>query len=74
MSVRVYEIRTLQDIADLEPEQQVNFIADLVGWLAYVNNAKVPEGFKIDKSQMIWRDDGDYGSVHQVVMNPRYVP
>ena len=74
MSVRVYEIRALQDIADLEPEQQVNFIADLVGWLAYVNNAKVPEGFKIDKSQMIWRDDGDYGSVHQVVMNPRYVP
>lgn len=72
--VKLYEIRTLQDIADLTPEQQPNFIADLVGWLAYVNNANIPEGFKIDKSQMIWRDDGDYGSVHQVVMNPRYVP
>lgn len=68
---KLYEIRTLQDIADLTPDQQPNFIADLVGWLAYVNNAPVPEGYAMDKSQMVWRDDGDYGVVHQVCITPR---
>lgn len=67
----LYEIRTLQDIADLTPEQQPNFIADLVGWLAYVNNAPVPEGYAMDKSQMVWSDDGNYGVVHQVCIAPR---
>ena len=68
---KLYEIRTLQDIADLTPEQQPNFIADLVGWLSYVNNAPVPEGYAMDKSQMVWRDDGNYGVVHQVCIAPR---
>ena len=68
---KLYEIRTLKDIAELTPEQQPNFIADLIGWLAYVNNAPVPEGYTVDKSQMVWRDDGDYGVVHQVCITPR---
>lgn len=69
---RIYEIRNLQDIAELEPEQQVNFLTDLASWLSYVNNAPVPEGFKMDKSMMIWRDDGDYGVVHAVTVSVRH--
>lgn len=60
---KMYEIKTLQDITELTPEQQSNFFQDFAEWLNYINTLKVPKGFEIDKTKMIWHDDGDYGTM-----------
>ena len=65
-----YEISTIQQICDLTPRQQKDFIADLYGWLKVQNMAKSlhEAGLPIsgDTGTMIWNDDGRPGEISEL--------
>ena len=52
-----YEITTVADILALSPEQRVRCVADMAGWVNFINSLEVIYGESLQQSPiMTWLD------------------
>lgn len=73
-SVQEYEIKTLNDIVQLDSRQRVQFLKDLVVWLEYQDKCAILSkelGVEITTEGMIWRDDDITGASGLIVNGER---
>lgn len=65
-----YEISTIQQISDLSPLQQKDFLIDLSAWLDINNLAKsmMGSGFPVRPTtdKITWKDDGRPGVIDSI--------